>query len=782
MRSIHEPSETTRDNLQPMLRLMRRALGFWRPGLLVLAVGVAATLAVAKLRPRHYRSEAVLYYREGMQWTPNEGSNTRRQIQRLKEALLARSLLVKVAEELGLYPKLMSAGRSADAVNEMLQATSFRIGEGDIFQLSYTSDSPEEAERVVARLTALLIDENAAFRSSQAESSRAFLEVERGRNQADLHAKEAALFQFLALHPEFLQEPGTSAAGPRGGGSGRTRSTDDGSALAALRREEERLQGQIAASGSVPADPGVAVSEASSRLRAAERDLAAARSRYTEEHPDVRSALALVKESEDAYRRVAATVEGATTSVSTNELEARLNRVQREIATVDRRSSAPGAPASSSNAARLVVSLETEWARLNREVGEARERLQQLDTRQFTASMTLGTLMSGQAGKILVIDPAFVPTTPIGMSNTKVLLLGLALTLVLSGGLATILALLDDRVRDRIDVERLGLGPLLAEIGDLARPGRPSSPARDRGSAAPPVRNEAAAAAEDAGPGAQGALSLITGPSAASRPAWAGEAVAGGATPRSTSMALKLAQREDLAVRGDDAMREPEAGRGGVILKVHRVLLERENHPRPLVLEEPDGAAAAAFRVLRHRLAERGGTRAILVAGPNARDGKTTCALNLWAALGENRRSRALLVEANLRDPAIAQAIGFDPPVCIGKQLDYHLALGVHSWDVAETFTPWLHAAAVSPSSEKREMIDGSALTTLVKDMQGVGYDAIVVDSPAILGSADATLAEDAVDGVLIVVRRGKTRARDLRQAVDQIGREKVLGFVLLGR
>ena len=781
MPSIHEPSETARDNLQPMLRLARRALAFWRPALVALAIGVAATVAVAKLRPRNYRSEAVLYYREGMQWNPNEGFSTRRQIQRLKEALLARSQLVKVIEDLGLYPKLMSTGRSADAVNEMLLATTFRIGEGDIFQLSYTSDSPQEAERVVSRLTALLIDENTTFRSSQAESSRAFLETEKSHNQEDLHAKEAALFRFLALHPEFVQEQGTAAGAPRGGGT--RRSEDDGSALASLRREEERLQAQIATSSNVSADPGVAISEAASKLKAAQRDLAAARSRYTEEHPDVRSARALVKDAEDAYRRTAATAEGAAAPVSVTELQARLDRVQREIATVDKRgsvTSTQGTSAAKGNAARHVVSLETEWARLNRDVTEARERLQQLDSRQFTASMTLGTLMSGQAGKILVIDPAFVPTTPIGISNTKVLLLGLALTLVLSTGLATTLALLDDRIRDRIDILRLGLGPLLVEIGDLARkpgkPGQQASLARDRTPTAPPSRQE------DAVPEVR-SLSLLAPPPTGARPAWAEEATAGSgeAMQGSTSLALKLPLREDLAVRGSVAMREPDPGRGKVMVNVHRVLLERENQHRPLMLEEPDSAAAAGFRVLRHRLVERGGARAVLVASPNSRDGKTTCALNLWVALGEGRRSRALLVEANLRDPAIARSIGFDPPVCIGKQLEYHLSLGVHAWDVAETFTPWLHAAAVSPSSEKREMVDGSALTALVRDMRDVGYDIVVVDSPAILGSADATLAEDAVEGVLMVIRRGRTRARDVRRAVDQIGSDKLLGFVLLG-
>jgi Mrp family chromosome partitioning ATPase len=39
---------------------------------------------------------------------------------------------------------------------------------------------------------------------------------------------------------------------------------------------------------------------------------------------------------------------------------------------------------------------------------------------------------------------------------------------------------------------------------------------------------------------------------------------------------------------------------------------------------------------------------------------------------------------------------------------------------------------------------------------------------------------EEHVDGILIVLRAGESRVRELRKAVDQIGKSKLLGAVLV--
>jgi uncharacterized protein involved in exopolysaccharide biosynthesis len=474
------------DYLQSVVRLLRRTLRFWWLALVVLVLGVVTTVAVGRVRPKLYRSEAVVYYQEGLQWTANEGMTTRRIGQRLKDMILARAQLAKLIEDLNLYSRLVKAGRIADAVEEMRLATAFKVNEGDTFVITYTGDSPDEAQRVTSRLTDVLIGENTRLRSEQAEVARAFLDAEKKRNEADLNAKEAEHLRFLAKHPEFAHDQSTIVALRKKGADAPGK--DDNNALAALRREEDRLRKQIANPGAIPRGPQdpallAAKNEAEAKLKAAQRDLADRRSRFTEQHPDVRSAAALVNEAEDAYKRAVDALAAADAKTQPDVeiepravLEARLAQVQQEIVAYQRKhpreQTAPEEPVASNDAAQRIVALETEWARLNREVAEARERFQQLDTRQFMASMTATTLMSGQAAQIVVIDPAYTPSHPVGMSPTRFFVVGVLATLALAIGVAMLFALLDDRVYDHADVERLELAPVLIEVTRRSLRGR----------------------------------------------------------------------------------------------------------------------------------------------------------------------------------------------------------------------------------------------------------------------------------------------------------------------
>ncbi len=217
------------------------------------------------------------------------------------------------------------------------------------------------------------------------------------------------------------------------------------------------------------------------------------------------------------------------------------------------------------------------------------------------------------------------------------------------------------------------------------------------------------------------------------------------------------------------------------LVRVHRMAPTRRMDPRLLMLGAPDSAAAASFRVLRHRLGERRGVTAILVTSPRAGEGKTLCAVNLALALGEAGRARVLLLEANFRCPSIARLLGFHPPVGVCEQLDSHRVQPDQPWIVVETVAPWLHVAAVAPETDTRPILDGPGLARCIEDLRQAGYDYIVIDSPPILGSADVNLIEESVDGILIALWARKSHARALRRAVEQIGRSKLLGVILLG-
>jgi Mrp family chromosome partitioning ATPase len=201
---------------------------------------------------------------------------------------------------------------------------------------------------------------------------------------------------------------------------------------------------------------------------------------------------------------------------------------------------------------------------------------------------------------------------------------------------------------------------------------------------------------------------------------------------------------------------------------------------RLILVREPDSARAAAFRVMRHRLAERGDPRVIAVTSAGPREGKTTCAANLALALGECNRARVLLIEANLRTPALAALFGFLPPECFSVQLQRHKEKPEDAWSVVEVFSPSLHVLAVKPESDPRPLLDGPAFSLAVDVLRQAGYDYIVIDTPPVLGAADVNLVEDAADGVLFTAWSRSTSSRKLTQAVEQLAPAKLLGLALI--
>jgi capsular polysaccharide biosynthesis protein len=70
-----------------------------------------------------------------------------------------------------------------------------------------------------------------------------------------------------------------------------------------------------------------------------------------------------------------------------------------------------------------------------------------------------------------VLDPAPKPTKPI-KSRRRLVMLGLGASAVLGVLLMLVCGLLDDRLFDRVDIERLELAPLLVVVPKLPPPGR----------------------------------------------------------------------------------------------------------------------------------------------------------------------------------------------------------------------------------------------------------------------------------------------------------------------
>lgn len=228
--------------------------------------------------------------------------------------------------------------------------------------------------------------------------------------------------------------------------------------------------------------------------------------------------------------------------------------------------------------------------------------------------------------------------------------------------------------------------------------------------------------------------------------------------------------------------RDMSSGQGDSPVRVVPAWASPPNTQLLVMLGETSSEAPAALRVIRHRLEQRRAEGMWTFGVTSARDGegKTIFATQLALVLSESQRARVLLVEANFHRPKIAQTLGFRVPEGQGfsAQIVRKMRGSLEPWCVV-ALGPALHVLAESTAEQGfPETLHSTHFQNAIGFL-GRGYDFLVVDAPSILGSGDANVVENAVDGIIVVARSKQSKGHDMREAVKQIGERKTIGVVL---
>jgi capsular exopolysaccharide synthesis family protein len=200
---------------------------------------------------------------------------------------------------------------------------------------------------------------------------------------------------------------------------------------------------------------------------------------------------------------------------------------------------------------------------------------------------------------------------------------------------------------------------------------------------------------------------------------------------------------------------------------------------RKALLAAPHSPTAEAFRQIRTNLLFSGPAqtrRSILVTSPSPEDGRTSVVINLAVSFAQAGR-KVLIVDANFRQPAIAQEFPQAPPAGLSSAL-----VGQVNWRdaVGQTEVPNLYVMASGPRPPNpTELLGSEAMRQIVAEM-AAEYDQVLLDgSPAMLVS-DARVLSTAADGVIVVVRAGANYGL-VQRSVEQLSRvgAHVIGCVL---
>ena len=168
--------------------------------------------------------------------------------------------------------------------------------------------------------------------------------------------------------------------------------------------------------------------------------------------------------------------------------------------------------------------------------------------------------------------------------------------------------------------------------------------------------------------------------------------------------------------------------------------------------------------------------RRIGVVGARPGEGTTTVALGLAWALSHDRRRRVLLLELDLRRPALDDELGVDPP---SAGLRQYLA-GECDVPVLRRSRPagfWVLSAGggVAPNAPVPYT---ARLATLLRATDRV-FDYVVADCPPALEEGDAVALQDHLDGFVFVVRSRRAPRETIQRAAALLEPGLIVGLVL---
>jgi capsular exopolysaccharide synthesis family protein len=198
------------------------------------------------------------------------------------------------------------------------------------------------------------------------------------------------------------------------------------------------------------------------------------------------------------------------------------------------------------------------------------------------------------------------------------------------------------------------------------------------------------------------------------------------------------------------------------------------------VLSGGRSAHPEAYRRLRtniYMLAQEARLRTILVTSAGPGEGKSTIVTNLALTMTQSG-IRVIAVDGDLRRPTLHRMFGLPNKVGLSNVLEQQTTFE----EAAQHGGPLgLRVLTSGPSPHNpAELLGSSEMTALLEEL-AERFDAVLLDSPALLAVADAAVLAPRADGVFLVVGRAQEGGRAVQAARQQLSdvKARLLGVVV---
>lgn len=174
---------------------------------------------------------------------------------------------------------------------------------------------------------------------------------------------------------------------------------------------------------------------------------------------------------------------------------------------------------------------------------------------------------------------------------------------------------------------------------------------------------------------------------------------------------------------------------------------------------------------------EHGVPRSFAVTSTRPAEGKSTTALALATTLARAQR-RVILVDGDMRSPSIHHLGGVDHDRGLSNFLTGQDDIGSLTFEMADFGFTAMSAGPIPPNAA--ELLTGDRLSILIEHLLEQ-YDHVVIDSPPVMGLADAPLIAARVEGVIYAVESHGIRSTLVKTALGRLlsANARVIGGVL---
>lgn len=210
--------------------------------------------------------------------------------------------------------------------------------------------------------------------------------------------------------------------------------------------------------------------------------------------------------------------------------------------------------------------------------------------------------------------------------------------------------------------------------------------------------------------------------------------------------------------------------------------LKYEREVKPKFGKDLDFASTEAYKLLRTNLSfsmpDKAGAKIIGITSPCPQEGKSTTSLNLAYSIAEAGHT-VILVDADMRRPSLAKTLNMEMSPGLSNVLAEDAKDAIHEKVLNDKLSV-LFSGDVPPNPS--ELVASEKMKQLMLDMASK-YEYVIVDMPPVISVSDPLAMSKNIDGVVMVVRHGYSKRKDVLEAIRQLKmvNVRILGFVYNG-